>query len=105
MICRVMRNSIARSGYSNASLYAFRILQETELPAEAEWLKKQKLEEFAPQAIIQALQARHRLEALEIYWSDFYAWRRRLTRGGITRLLQCLSPFRVADAIQARVKS
>jgi glycosyltransferase involved in cell wall biosynthesis len=84
-------------------LWAYRILKRTNVPAEAEIVRRKKLEILAPQAIIEASYLGHRSEALEIYWGDFYPWRLRITLGGFRRLGHCILPGGVVKLVRDRV--
>jgi GT2 family glycosyltransferase len=91
MSYRRSSTSMSRSKSDDAALWSYRLLAEASLPPEAEELRALKLREFAPPALLQAIRHSGRREALRIYWSRHFGWRRRLLPAGVWRLAQSLS--------------
>ncbi|HEV3481453.1 MAG TPA: glycosyltransferase family A protein [Candidatus Acidoferrales bacterium] len=106
MHCRRTNVGMSQSKLDDAALISFRLLHETLLPEEAEKLRRMKLQELAPPAAMQALQAGDRAEAMRIYWGEFYPWRRRLSALGIWQLGRLILPEALVGLLrrQARVR-
>ncbi len=83
--------SISQSRTHDFTLQSYRILRQARLPNDAEQLRATKLSLLAPGAMMEAIRLGHRHEALEIYMSEYHGWRRRLSPGGVKRLLRCLA--------------
>lgn len=106
MQCRRSRVSVSQHKTDDTALSAFRVLEKTALPEEAQQLRRVKLRELAPPAAMQALQTGDRAESLRIYWGESYSWRRRLTPLGIWQLGRLILPEALVALLrpQARVR-
>lgn len=82
--------SISSSSSDDAALQSYRILRSASLPSEAEAFRARRLAVLAPRAIRQAAERRQRKQAWEIYWSENYPWRKRVSFGGIRNILRLL---------------
>lgn len=89
---RTGAESISGSPTDDAALTSHFLLQSFELPPEAAASRDAKLTRSAPVAMMQALQLRKKREAWEIYKSPYHPWRRRLSLGGVRRLMMLLRP-------------
>jgi glycosyltransferase involved in cell wall biosynthesis len=87
---RTLGSSISSSSKDDAALQSYRIVQSVELPDEAAHLRPRKLATHAPLAMMQAIRLGYRKEAWSIYLSRHHPWRRRLSPGGMRRLLLLL---------------
>jgi GT2 family glycosyltransferase len=79
--------SLSGSSTDDAALRSYLIAQEAFLPREAEHSRKQALERLAPSAMGQALNFGKKKIAWDIYRSAFHPWKKRLSLGGVRRLL------------------
>ena len=84
-------------------LQSYRILSKARLPAEAETIRRKRLQEMASHAILEASYMGNRKEAWKIYWGPFYPWRARLSPGGFRRLGQCALPREVVRFVHDKI--
>lgn len=108
-VYRMTPMSVTTSWTNDAALGSYQFLERVPLPAEAEALRRRKLEEFAPQAIGQAVRVGKRREAMRIYWGPYHPLRSRLTPRGLARIAQLALPRGALKSLRelwrARVKS
>jgi len=91
--------SISSSNKDDAALQGYRIVKSVKLPAEAVHLAPEVLARLAPLAMMQAIRHGHHREAWGIYLSSNHSWRKRLSAGGLRRLLLLLlSQARVVES-------
>ncbi len=79
--------SITHSAGDDASLQAYRLVQQAALPPEAETLRKKRLRDLAPLATRQAARQKKLSEAWNIYKSANFSFRKRFSLGGLKTLL------------------
>jgi glycosyltransferase involved in cell wall biosynthesis len=87
---RTLGGSISSSSKDDAALQAYRIVQSADLPSEAAYLKPRRLSLYAPLAMMQAIRHGEKQEAWNIYLSQHHPWRKRLSPGGVRRLVLLL---------------
>ncbi len=78
--------SVSSSSDDDAALNAYLMLESIRLPEGARELRINKMTELAPRALMQAIIAQKKHQALQIYMSPYHGWRARLSAGGIRRL-------------------
>jgi glycosyltransferase involved in cell wall biosynthesis len=82
--------SISSSSKDDAALQSYRIVQCADLPEGANRLRPARLAVYAPLAMMQAIRHGQPEEAWTIYLSRHHPWRKRLSPGGLRRLLLLL---------------
>jgi glycosyltransferase involved in cell wall biosynthesis len=87
---RVTTESMSKTGKDDAAMQSYLILREADVPREAEWAKNFQLNRFAPGALGQFSKAGRRKEALHLYFSSHYPWKRRLRPRGLFELARAL---------------
>jgi glycosyltransferase involved in cell wall biosynthesis len=97
---RVNSTSMSVSSSHDATLRSFWILRDASLPTDAEDFRRKQLKEFAPQAVTQAVRKGLWREALRIYFSESYPWRRRLTGDSVWNLGELVVPRRLSDYVR-----
>ena len=83
--------SISGSLTDDAALQSYRLLEQHDVPPESAETKRSKLTDLAPTAITQALRFRKKREAWKMYTSRYFPWSRRMSLGGVRKLLQFLA--------------
>lgn len=100
MVYRMTPISVSASWTNNAALGSYQFLERVTLPAEAEALRRRRLEEFAPLAIGQAARVGNRREAMRIYWGPYHPLRSRLTPRALARIAQLALPRRALKPLR-----
>ena len=100
MVYRITPVSVSASWTNNAALSSYQFLERVPLPAEAEALRRQKLEEFAPLAIGQAVRVGKRREAMRIFWGPYHPLRSRLRPSSLARIAQLALPHQALKPLR-----
>jgi hypothetical protein len=87
---RTEGDSISGSKLNDSALQSYRILRSLEVPPESMSCKSAKLQDLALVAIMQAIRTGKKAEAWTMYLSADHPWKRRLSPGGIRKLLMLL---------------
>ena len=83
-------NSITSSPSTDTALATYRILAGAKVCPEAQTYRTRRMLAAAPVAILQATRLGLVTEAEKIYWGEYHPWARRLSPGGVRRLLAIL---------------
>lgn len=94
---RRSKDSISKNTDSTAQ--SFNIILNTDFPEELSWAKKYELQREASTAIMQLINVGKKKQALDIYFSQYYPFSRRLSLGGIRRFMKLFLPPAIAKLI------
>ena len=84
--------SISKSDGRRAASQSFDIILNTDFPEDLSWAKEYELKREAPIAIIELINLGKRKQALDIYFGKYHSLSKRLSLGGIRRLLKIFLP-------------
>ncbi|PZO39234.1 MAG: hypothetical protein DCF19_14810 [Pseudanabaena frigida] len=96
---RLSSVSISKSDNRRAASESFNIILNTTLPESVSWAKEHELMREAPIAIIELISLGKRKQALDIYFSKYHPLSRRMSLGGVRRLLKALLPTSIGKLI------
>ena len=96
---RLSSVSMSKSSNDDAAAQSFNIILNTNVLEELSWAKDYELKREAPIAIAQLTNLGKRKEALDIYFSKYHPLSRRLSLGGIRRLLKAFLPISIGKLI------
>jgi len=89
---RLSSDAISKSANDDAAAQSFNIVLTTDVPEELSWAKEFELKRAAPIAIIQSINVGKKEQAWDIYFSKYHPLSKRLSLGGMRRLLKLLLP-------------
>jgi glycosyltransferase involved in cell wall biosynthesis len=89
---RLSSISMSKSFNDDAAAQSFYMVLNTSVSSEIGWAKKHELRRAAPIAIVQLINLGKRKQAAKIYFSNYHPWAKRLSLGGMRRLLKLLLP-------------
>ena len=85
---RISNVSIGSSINDDSTAQSFDIILNTNFPEKLSWVKECELKREASTAIIQLINVGKKKQALDIYFSKYYPLSRKLSLGGIRRLMK-----------------
>ena len=89
---RLSQVSISSNINDDSTAQSFNIILNTDFPEELSWAKEYELKREASTAIIQLINVGKKKQSLDIYFSQYYPLFKRLSLGGIRRLMKVLLP-------------
>ena len=89
---RLSKVSISSNINDDSTAQSFDIIRNTNFSEELSWAKEYELKREASTAIIQLLNVGKKAQALDIYFSQYYPLSKRLSLGGIRRLIKAFLP-------------
>ncbi|TYQ31078.1 glycosyltransferase family 2 protein [Pseudanabaena sp. UWO310] len=89
---RLSRAAMSKSDNDDAAAQSFNIVLNTDVPEELAWAKEFELKRAAPIAILQSINLGKKKQAFDIYFSKYHPLSKRLSLGGMRRLLKLLLP-------------
>ena len=96
---RISDVSISNSSNRMIASQSFDIILNTDFPEELSWAKEYELKRESPIAIIELINLGKRRQALDIYFSKYHPFSKRLSLGGIRRLIKALLPRSIGKLI------
>jgi glycosyltransferase involved in cell wall biosynthesis len=96
---RMTKNSMSSNINDDSTAQSFHIILNTYFPEELSCSKDYELKKEASTAIIQLINVGNKKQALDIYFSQYYPLSKRLSLGGIRRLMKLFLPTGIAKLI------
>ncbi|WP_055076518.1 glycosyltransferase family A protein [Pseudanabaena sp. 'Roaring Creek'] len=89
---RLSNISVSKSSSDDAAAQAFYLTLNTEVTEDIAWAREHELNRAAPIAILQSINLGKKKQAFDIYFSKYHPLSKRLSLGGMRRLLKLLLP-------------
>lgn len=89
---RLSNISVSKSYCVDTAVQSFYLTLNTNVPEEISWAKDHELKRSAPIAIFQLINLGKKKQAFDIYFSKYHPLSKRLSLGGVRRLLKLLLP-------------
>jgi glycosyltransferase involved in cell wall biosynthesis len=96
---RYTRVAMSKSSNDDAAAQSFYLTLNAEFPKELSWAKEYELKRVAPIAIVQLINSGKKKQALDIYFSQYHPLTKRLSLGGIRRLIKFFLPQSIGKLI------
>jgi glycosyltransferase involved in cell wall biosynthesis len=84
------QQAISNSSKYDGTVVVYRLIENADVRAEAEPLRESRLKDVAPAAIMDAANLGLANEAARMYWGPYHPWYKRLSPGGVRRLMAIL---------------
>jgi hypothetical protein len=89
---RLSSDAISKSANDDAAAQSFNIVITTDVSKKLSWAKEYELKRSATIAIVQSINLGKKKQAWDIYFSKYHPLSKRLSLGGMRRLLKLLLP-------------
>ena len=98
-IAKYRLSKIAVSRNTDSAAQSFYVVLNTDVSEELAWAKEHELKRVAPVAINQLINGGKRQQALDIYFSEHHPLSKRLSLGGVRRLIKAFLPLSLARLV------